>query len=228
MTNFVLMGDVHSVHSKFNLALNYIKENIEDYHLIMLGDVFDSRCSESNSVAIYREIRNNENVTVIHSNHQWKLQQHLKGNNVIIDEALQRTLDDFANSDVDDSELYEWLENLPFSVSFRDKDGLEYRCAHAYHSSKLYVQRNYDGIHCVHDVSRVMRDKLIYGGKDRDGNRLQWWKNSSDNDWIRCSGHYHKLEISYENKSIVLDSGCGENDGLLSIFDVNSRSLHQF
>jgi hypothetical protein len=47
MTNFVLMGDVHSVQSKFNLALNYIKENIEDYHLIMLGDVFDSRCSES-------------------------------------------------------------------------------------------------------------------------------------------------------------------------------------
>jgi hypothetical protein len=225
------MGDVHSVFSKFELALNFITKNIENYHLIMLGDVFDSRCSESNSVAIYnaiRELQNDNKLTLIHSNHQWKLQRYLKGNNVKIDDSLQRTLNDFEDSNVDKTEILEWLGSLPFSVSFRDRDGLEYRCAHAYHSSKLYVQKNYEDIHTVCEVSREMRDKLIYGGKDKEGNRLQWWKNISDNDWIRCSGHYHKLEISYENKSIVLDSGCGENDGLLSIFDVNSRTLHQF
>jgi hypothetical protein len=30
MTNFVLMGDVHSVRSKFELALNFIEKNIEE------------------------------------------------------------------------------------------------------------------------------------------------------------------------------------------------------
>lgn len=231
MTNYVLMGDVHSVFSRFDAALSFIADNIQDYHLVMLGDVFDSRCEESDSVAVYRSIRQLQNdgkVTLIHSNHQWKLQRYLRGNPVKIDESLQKTLDDFAASDVTSEELMEWLASLPFAVAFRDADDLEYRCSHAYFSSKLYVPRQYDDIYTVNEVSRHMRDKLIYGVLNSDGNRIQWWDQESSHDWIRCGGHYHRVAIAYNNKSIVLDSSCGDTDGALSIFDVNSRTIHQF
>ena len=231
MTNYVLMGDVHSVFSRFGSALSFITENIQDFHLVMLGDVFDSRCEESDSVSVYRAIRqlqNDEKATLLHSNHQWKLQRFLRGNPVKIDASLQRTLDDFVASDVTSEELMEWLATLPFAVSFRDTYELEYRCSHAYFSSKLYVPKQYDGIYNVNEVSRQMRDKLIYGVLNSEGNRIQWWDQESNNDWIRCGGHYHRVAIAYNNKSIVLDSSCGDVDGLLSIFDVNSRTLHQF
>jgi hypothetical protein len=231
MTNFVLMGDVHSVFSRFDRAVSFIADNIQDYHLVMLGDVFDSRCEESDSVAMYRAIRQLQNdgkATLIHSNHQWKLQRFLRGNPVKIDVSLQKTLDDFAASDVSNEELMEWLASLPFAVAFKDTDDLEYRCSHAYFSSKLYVPRLYDGIYIVNEVSRQMRDKLIYGVLNSDGNRIQWWDQESNHDWIRCGGHYHRVAVAYNNKSIVLDSSCGDVDGLLTIFDVNSRTLHQF
>ena len=231
MTNYVLMGDVHSVFSRFDAALSFIADNIQDYHLVMLGDVFDSRCEESDSVAVYRAIRqlqDEEKVTLIHSNHQWKLQRYLRGNPVKIDESLQRTLDDFAASDVSSDELMNWLATLPFAVAFKSADDLEYRCSHAYFGSKLYVPKQYDGIYTVNEVSRHMRDKLIYGVLNSDRNRIQWWDQESNHDWIRCGGHYHLVTIAYNNKSIVLDSCCGDNDGILTIFDVNSRTLHQF
>ena len=146
MTNYVLMGDIHSVFSRFDAALSFITNTIQDYHLVMLGDVFDSRCEESDSVAVYRaicQLQNDGKVTLIHSNHQWKLQRYLRGNPVKIDASLQRTLDDFAASDVTSEELMEWLASLPFAIAFKDADGLEYRCSHAYFSSKLYIPKKY-------------------------------------------------------------------------------------
>lgn len=225
------MGDVHSVFSQFERALSFIQNNIQDYHLVMLGDVFDSRCSESNSVAIYRKIRELQEAgvaTLLHSNHQWKLQRYLRGNPVKVDESLQQTLNDFGASDVTKDELLEWLSQLPFALSFRDANGVEYRCSHAYHSSRLYVPHSYDGMYRVQEVSPKMRDKLLYGALKSDGQRLYWWENSSEHQWIRCAGHYHNVTISYDNHAIVLDSCCGNENGLLSIFDVNNRSLHQF
>lgn len=231
MTNFVLMGDVHSVSTQFELALSFIQNNIQDYHLVMLGDVFDSRCSESNSVAIYRKIRELQEsgvATLLHSNHQWKLQRYLRGNSVKVNESLQQTLNDFGASDVTKDELLEWLSQLPFALSFRDANGLEYRCSHAYHSSQLYVPHSYDGMYRVQEVSRKMRDKLLYGELKSDGQSLEWWENSSEHQWIRCAGHYRIVTVSYDNHAIVLDSCCGNENGFLSIFDVNNRSLHQF
>lgn len=225
------MGDVHSVFSQFERAVSFVQNNIQNFHLILLGDVFDSRCSESNSVAVYRlirELQNAGNATLLHSNHQWKLQRYLRGNPVKIDASLQKTLDDFAASDVSNDEILEWLASLPFAISFRDATGQEYRCSHAYHSSKLYVPNQYEGIYSVHEVSRKMRDKLIYGALSSEGQRVYWWENPSTYEWIRCSGHYHNLTVSYDNRAIVLDSSCGDEGGLLSIYDVNARSLYQF
>lgn len=229
--NFVLIGDIHSQFSRFNQAVNYCLNSIEDCHLILLGDAFDSRGESSDSVGVYkliRELQEKNLATLLHSNHQWKLQRYLYGNNVKIDEALQRTLNDFEASDVGKSELLQWLESLPYALSFKDQHQQEYRCAHVYHSSKLLVPPKYDEIYKIHIVSKTMRDKLIYGLHQSEGKRLFWWENTSPHDWIRCSGHYHTLQINYKNKAIVLDSSCGDSHGLLSAYDVNTKSLYQF
>lgn len=229
--NFVLIGDIHSQFSRFEQAVDYCLSTIEDCYLILLGDAFDSRCEISNSVEVYkliRELQDKNLATLLHSNHQWKLQRYLYGNDIKIDDALRKTLNDFENSDVEQSELKTWLESLPYALSFKDQNQQEYRCAHAYHSSKLLVPPKYDEIYKIHTVSRMMRDKLIYGIHQSEGKRLFWWETPSNHQWIRCSGHYHTLQINYKNRAIVLDSSCGDSHGLLSAYDVNSKSLYQF
>jgi hypothetical protein len=226
--NYVLIGDIHSQYKKLEAALSFIEDNIENYYLIFLGDLFDSRCQESDSVNVYKTIKNLQNsnlATVLQSNHQWKLQRYFYGNPVKIDNPLQKTLDDFENSDVSNEELLQWLEELPYACAFRDSNGQEYRCAHAYHSSKLLVPKTYEGIYHTKFVSKNTRDKLLFGAIFNN-ERLLWWERESDHNWIRCSGHYHTVFIS--EKSIVLDSCCGDENGMLSIFNVNQRELHQF
>lgn len=226
--NYVLVGDIHSQYNKLETTLDFIENNIEKYYLIFLGDLFDSRCQESDSVSVYKtikELQNTNRAIVLHSNHQWKLQKYLYGNPVIIDNSLQKTLDNFKDSDISSEELLKWLEELPYACAFKDRDGQEYRCAHAYHSSKLFVPKIYDGVYLTKLVSKSARDKLLFGAIFNN-ERLLWWEKESQHDWIRCSGHYHTVFIS--DKSIVLDSCCGDENGLLSIFNVNQKELHQF
>jgi hypothetical protein len=229
--NYILVGDIHSQFSSLEKAVNFTVDNILDYYFIFLGDAFDSRCENSDSVSVYRmirELQNNNKATILQSNHQWKLQRYLYGNSVKIDESLQKTIDDFENSDIDKGDLLLWLESLPVSVSFRDSNEQEYRCAHAYHSSKLLVPTNYEKIYTINKVSKATFNKHIYGLLGQDNKRTFWWNESSNNSWIRCAGHYHTLQISFKNKSIVLDSSCGDENGKLTIYDVNSRDLYQF
>ena len=74
MTNYVLIGDVHSQSQNMNRAVSWIDKNVENPHIIQLGDLFDSRNSFSDSVGVYKTIQQlGDKITVIQSNHQWKL-----------------------------------------------------------------------------------------------------------------------------------------------------------
>ena len=124
---FVLIGDIHSQFSRLDQAVNYCLNYIENCHLILLGDAFDSRCELSDSVSVYkliRELQDKNLATLLHSNHQWKLQRYLYGNNVKIDESLQKTLNDFEASDVEQTELLQWLESLPYALAFKDENNI--------------------------------------------------------------------------------------------------------
>jgi hypothetical protein len=232
MKNYILVSDVHSQYDNLRRAVDFVQENIENYFFIFLGDLFDSRNSISQSVEVYKLVRELESqnlAIVLQSNHQWKLYRYLKGNNVFISEDLQKSIQDFENSDVSSEEFFDWLSNLAFGVAFRDSSQREYRAAHAYFSSNLYVASNYSDIYRIDVVSSKNRDKLLYGILNRDRERIEWWNESSSNDWIRVAGHYHNVHIDIENtKSIVLDSGSGKDDGVLSIYDVNNQSIHSF
>jgi hypothetical protein len=144
---------------------------------------------------------------ILRSNHQDKLERSLRGNNVHISPELQRSLNDFALSDVSASELLEWLESMPYGFCFRDDNNVEYRCAHAYFPSWVEVPPFEHHI-AIYDMVKKARQLAMYGPSHRDGQgRIFWWEKETEREWVRVAGHYHVVHTSERN--LVLDAGCG-------------------
>ena len=231
MKNYVLVGDIHSQYLQLNSALNFIFDNVENPYIIFLGDLFDSRTDYSNSVGVYETIKSlqeDNKCIVLQSNHQDKLIRYLKGHNVHLNNGLDRALEDFKNSNISNEELLDWLIQFPYGIVFKDTSGLEYRCSHAYFSSKIYVPEEYPDEYYIHQVSKNTKSKFLYG-IIKDSTRIEWWNQESPHLWIRVSGHYHKIHIDLEHtKSIVLDGSCGNDDGKLAIYSVNTKEIYSF
>lgn len=237
--NYVLVGDIHSQSNKLESALNWIQSSIENYHIIFLGDVFDSRNDFSDSVGVYNIVRDLENkgvATTIQSNHQYKLLRYYKGNKISISNGIDKTIEDFnKDSSINTSEVYSWLESLPYGVVFYDKFNTQYRAAHAYFPSdfKIPWPHNFDEIYKIYEVNRKTRDQAIYGphrklNETGTTERIEWWKENRDRRWIRVAGHYHTICEDFNTNSLVLDGGCGVDGGMLVAYDVNSKTLKTF
>lgn len=231
MKNYVLVGDIHSQYSSVLNAFKFIEKNIENYFIIFLGDLFDSRTEYSNSVGVYeliRHIHDKNQCTVLQSNHQDKFIRYLLGNKVQFSNGLDRTIDDFSKSNISKEEVLDWLIQFPYGVAFRDKNQLEHRCAHAYFSSKFFIPEEYENEYHISVVSKATKSKCLYG-IIQDDKRLEWWNQESSHSWIRVAGHYHKVHIDLVfSKSIVLDGECGNDYGKLYIYDVNSQQHYSF
>lgn len=229
MKNYVLIGDVHSQYDKLSNAIDFIENNIEKYYIIFLGDLFDSRNDYSNSLGVYEKVKSildSDLGIALRSNHQDKHIRYIKGHSVYVNNGLEKTIEDFKT--INSNEILNFLESFPYGIVFKDSTGLEYRCAHAYFSSKIYVPKKYSDEYLIYDVSKSTKHKFLYGILS-SGSRVEWWNNESNLDWIRVSGHYHKVHIDLENtKSIVLDAECGDDGGQLCIFDINSKKLSYF
>jgi hypothetical protein len=232
MKNYVLIGDIHSQYHQLNDALTYIENNIENYFIVFLGDLFDSRISSSNSVGVYESVKylqKNNQCVVLQSNHQDKCIRYLKGHNVYTNNGLDRTIQDFDEALISKNTLLEWLSTFPYGIAFKDKNGIEYRCSHAYFSSKLYVPTEYEKEeHHISIVGKHTKSKCLYG-LVYENKRVEWWNQETDRDWIRVAGHYHALHIDLtKTKSIILDGECGGEGGLLCIYDVNQQIVKSF
>lgn len=231
MKNYILVGDIHSQYHQLYDAYNYISKNIDDYFIIFLGDLFDSRTEYSNSVGVYeivKHLQDKKKCLVLQSNHQDKLIRHLKGNNVYLNNGLDRTIKEFNQSNISNDEILDWLLSFPYGITFKDKNNLEYRCAHAYFSSKFFIPEDYSDEHQVSIVSKQTKSKCLYG-IIQDNQRVEWWNGESPHPWIRVAGHYHRIHIDLEKtKSIVLDGSCGNDDGKLYIYEVQSQQTHCF
>lgn len=228
--NYVLIGDIHSQAKNLENALSFIRKNIQNAKVIFLGDVFDSKTDYSNSYSVYSLIREAEetlNAIVLQSNHQDKLIRYLKGNKIHINSGLDKTLEELLQH-LSVESLYDWLIRQPFGVVFRDSFNIEFRCAHAYFSDEVQVQ-NYEKEYYVRAVQVHHKHQFLYGIQDEKRNRINWWKNdNSSQPFIRVAGHYRTVYTNLDNKSLVLDSCCGERNQLLSIYDVNERRIYQF
>lgn len=229
--NYVLIGDIHSQAKNLESALSFIRKNIENARVIFLGDLFDTKNSYSESHYVYelvREAEKNLNAIVLQSNHQDKLIRHLKGSNIELNNGLDKTISDLSNHSVSFDDLFEWLIRQPFGVVFRDKLNCEYRCAHAYFNKEVTVF-DYEEIYKVYALNREYKHQFLYGLQDEKRNRINWWeRTNSQQSFIRVAGHYKTVYVNFRNKSLVLDSCCGDADGVLSIYDVNSRKIYQF
>lgn len=230
MTNYVFIGDVHSQYSKFNAAVDWVKNNVEDFHIIQGGDLFDSRTKESDSLGVYNLVKSlGTNITVLHSNHLWKMYRVLTDPNLELHETLQRTFDDFGleHNEKLKLELIDWVSGLPYGVVVKDKNGQEYRVCHAYWPSKLYVQNHYEEMYKIFIVSPKARNKMLYGihKKGTNKERLLWWNEAMSNEYIRVAFHYHTVSIDPKGeggcKHLVLDGSCGDDNGNLIVYDVN-------
>jgi hypothetical protein len=227
--NFALISDVHSQAHLLELALEYC----DNHNLtpLFLGDLFDSRVENSNSVSVYRQVKEqikNNSAICIQSNHQNKLLRHIKGNNVFIGEDLQKTLDDFHRENISLEEIYEFLSKMPYGVVFKDKYQKEYRVAHAYFSSRIEVS-DYEDFCLIYEdkLNKSTKSVMLYGPVERETrSRIEWWKNNQTKDYVMVSGHYHTVCIN-EN-SIVLDPESGSSGGALGLYDVNNKVLKKF
>ena len=227
--NFALISDVHSQAHLLKLALEYCGNH--NLTPLFLGDLFDSRIENTDSVSVYHQVKEqieNNSAICLQSNHQNKLLRHLKGNNVSIGEDLQRTLDDFENSNISLNEVYEFLNAMPYGVVFKDKNQVEHRVAHAYFSSRVQVPE-YENYCLIYEdrLNRSTKSTMLYGPIQREAKqRIEWWKNNRTQDYVLVSGHYHTVVIN-EN-SIVLDPECGSPEGALGLYDVNNKVLKRF
>lgn len=234
MTNYVFIGDVHSQFSKFSAAVQWVQDNVSDYHIIQGGDLFDSRTEESESVKVYELVKElDDRITVINSNHLYKLHRVLTNSGLQYSDCLQRTLDDFNNSSISNQELIEWLETLPFGICIKDAFNEEYRVAHAYWGGKLYVPNEYDGVYKVHTVSSKTKGQMLYGLKKKgEDERFFWWEHAHDHTFVRVAFHYHTISIDPKgengNKHLILDGCCGDDNGVLPVYVVNSKEMVTF
>jgi hypothetical protein len=229
MINFALISDVHSQAHLLKEALDYCKNH--NLTALFLGDLFDSRVSNSDSVSVYHQVKEqveHNSAICIQSNHQNKLIRYIKGNNVYMGEDLEKTLNDFSAANIDLKEVYNFLNPMPYGVVFKDKNQIEYRVAHAYFSSRIDVFDYEDFTLIFEDkLNRSIKSTMLYGPIDKvDQKRIEWWKNNRNRDYVLVSGHYHNVFI--DDHSIVLDPECGSYGGSLGLYDVNNKVLKKF
>lgn len=225
---YAIIGDVHSDSVKLESALEYAQEH--ELKVILLGDLFDSRCDFSDSIGVYNLLKNS-NAIILQSNHQDKLIRYLQGNNVVLNNGLDITVDEFKNAGISNKELLDWLISFPYGVTFRDKHEVEHRCAHAYFTSRIDVPDYADCYLVKQDqINRNIKNLMIYGPTscENRGERICWWENPRHKNYVLVSGHYHKIYVS--SHSIVIDGGCGgpETDNCLCLYDVDRKLLKKF
>lgn len=240
MRKFAFIGDVHSQIEPLRKAIAYCRR--QGLTPILLGDLFDSRVENSDSVGVYnlvKGIQDEMGAIVLRSNHQSKLERYAKGNKVFISDDLAQTLVDFTKAGVDVQEVANWLNTFPFGVVFKDSKGTEYRCAHAMFPKWLVVP-SYKDVYKVVEVTPKAKDYMLYGPRVKGAkwpeqeDRVFWWEEDNDLGWVRVAGHYHTVFVS--DKSLVLDGGMGGSSrerpdghpGLLCLWDVESQKLLSF
>jgi hypothetical protein len=240
MTRYAFIGDVHSQAEPLQKALEYCK--LRRLTPILLGDLFDSRCTISDSAKVFNLVRKAQRMfpgmVTLRSNHQNKLERYIKGNPVNLSPDLEKTLADFANAGLSlQGDILPWLLSFPFGFVFRDSKGTEYRCAHACFPSRIEVQP-YTKCRSIWNVTRKEKDLMLYGPRFRTeggtNERSEWWLKPAEREWVRVAGHYHVVHMG--PKSLVLDGDMGGrsqqaislDDMALCLYDVEAQELKRF
>lgn len=211
MRRFAFIGDVHSQSKPLEAALDYCFH--QGLTPILLGDLFDSLCSVSDSAGVYNAVRDAQKslgAIVLQSNHQFILQRLAERKEVPLKKDLARTFADFAEAGVCIQDVYQWLEKFPYAIAFRDSRGKEYRVCHAEFPKSVEVPENYLGVWEFYDPTPEEIRLLLWGKPYSVPERDRFWwlaRNETPREWVAVAGHYHKT--IFKKQSLVLDAGCG-------------------
>lgn len=224
---YACIGDVHSQGRTFAAALAYCKER--GLTPIILGDLFDSRCTTSESSYVWnlaRHAQNEMDAIILNSNHQTRLVDAI---NFDIEEAdycweTFRTVNELTEEGIDLLSLRDWMLSLPDGFVFWDSNGQEHCCAHAYFILK-YRNTEATEPYEVRCDNKIDIDHFTWGLMDNNYRRIKWWK-TSDKSITRVCGHYHK--VMQEHSTIMLDDNCGYEDGRLALYDVEDKEIVYF
>lgn len=223
--NFCFIGDIHSQAFRLEKAVDYALS--KSLKIVLLGDIFDSKIEYSDSTGVLNIVDKlvNSGHICLNSNHQDKIIRHLKGNSVLLNNGLDRTIADFERDNVDTKKVFDLLTSFPYGVILKNSYGQEFRAAHAYFPNsvnewKTAIYRS--------DLNRKFGDVFIYGKTDRDQNRIKWWETvDPDQKFVRVAGHYHV--VTETQTSLVLDSECGSTvDAPLSLYIADSGVIKEF
>lgn len=226
--DYAIIGDVHSDYRKLKQAFDYAENH--KLQVILLGDLFDSRCQYSDSVGVYNLVRNSDAI-VLQSNHQEKLIRYLIGNPVVLNNGLDVTVKEFEQSNITKQELLNWLVSFPYGIVFKTKEGNEMRCCHAYFSSKIEIPE-YQNHYLIMEshMDKTKKSLMLYGPTSRQNKseRVRWWENPRHKHYTMVSGHYHTVHV--DSRCLVLDGGCGgpEEPNCLCLYDTSHKLLKRF
>jgi len=232
----VFIGDIHSQYVQLKELLSSYADELSGHHLVFLGDINDSRVTTNHdkvsfleTYKIVKSLVDSGKATLIHSNHQKNLISLIRGRRKKLSFGLEATAYELereglikvkysSNGDVESvvaspeaTDIANWLDSRPFFFKKGNIVGV-----HAQWLPK----------HCVgpYQVSSRGLEALIYGTKDADNNRNYWWLDYQDLNFFVVSGHYH--EEYYGSFCAVVDSGCGQDGGILTAYNVAKNETY--
>jgi Icc-related predicted phosphoesterase len=223
MSSICFISDVHSQFNRLQKAVEYAES--QNLRIIFLGDLFDSRVDYSDSIGVLNLVDRciKRGHLCVNSNHQDKLIRYLKGHNIVKNNGIEKTIEEFETGLVNKTYLLNLLNSMPYGIVCKNSYGKEFRVSHAYFSSKIEVDGDF--VYGSH-ISRKFKNSMIYGIVEKDGSRILWWNNKKeDQKFIRVAGHYHTVFV--DSNSVVLDSGCGSG-GCLSLYNADSEAIKEF
>jgi len=232
MQNLFFIGDIHSQHLRLSNALEYIYEKYTDYHIVFLGDIFDSRMESeeldappySDPLEVYilvKSLVDSGSATLLQSNHQDKLKRWLGHeltsltNPIKTTWGLNNTIRDLV-AYVDNEKLYAWLSDLPYYF-VGECNGKVYKAAHAYYSDKFLLNE---------ELTPHQKQLAIYGIQEK-GHRVEWWLQPRNHEYIQVAGHYHVL-MSKKGNVVMLDDNCGSPNGKLAVYNAAENDITLF
>lgn len=239
--DIIFVGDIHSQYGNLEKLLKHYEPT--NSHLVFLGDINDSRMPENlegkvSFLDTYYKIKSlveSGSATLIHSNHQKNLINAIRGRRKKLGYGLAGTLAEMQSVGLV-SVLYDSKQEITSIKSSREA----YDIANWLDSRPYYfIKDSIVGVHaqwvkelCFHpyNVSGEGKQACIYGTSTPriEGNfdsRVHWWEDYEGKEMI-VSGHYHTEWLS--DYCAVIDSGCGQLDGMLSAFNPVTKEWNKF
>lgn len=204
---YIIIGDVHGCYIELIKLLiktgckeeNGIYVPPKNHTVIFTGDIVDKGPENRKCFYLIRDMVKAKHAILVMGNHDDKFMRYCKGNNVVQNHGLEKTVPQF--NDEDKEEIVEFLQTCP--KYYYDGDIV---VAHAYWEEfilKIKKERDVKG-HCFYGPTT--------GRKLENGlpERIDWpaVRKATNKSPIIFYGHYPYKEVRSINKTFGMDTGC--------------------